>query len=111
MFKTGAILREYEQCVGTVSQFKPQRVFFFLLSKSLQQHRLNQGTPYSLLKVYSFQARYFLSNLNGWCRSYLRSTNGCQTKSVRCFDQNLNSSMAFGILLYISGPGAPTRYI
>ena len=35
---------------------------------------LARGTPYSLLKVSSFQARYLVSYWNGWLRSYLRTT-------------------------------------
>ena len=45
---------------------------------SLRRAKLTRGTFYSLHQVFSFQARYLLSNLNGWCRSYLRTT----TKSL-----------------------------
>ena len=41
---------------------------------SLRRAKLTRGTFYSLHQVFSFQARYLLSNLNGWCRSYLRTT-------------------------------------
>ena len=33
-----------------------------------------RGTFYSLQQAFSFQARYLLSNLSGWCRSYLWTT-------------------------------------
>ena len=34
------------------------------------------SSTYSQCKVSSFQARYLLSYLNGWCRSYMRSIKG-----------------------------------
>ena len=41
---------------------------------SLRRAKLTWGTFYFLHQVFSFQARYLLSNLNDWCRSFLRTT-------------------------------------
>ena len=51
--------------------------------RSPRNARLNQGTCYSQGKVSSFQGMCLLSYLNGWCGSYLPTTNGCPTQYLK----------------------------
>ena len=53
---------------------------------SLRRAKLTRGTFYSLHQVFSFQARYLLSNLNGWCRSYLRTNTISHLMIIICKD-------------------------
>ena len=53
---------------------------------SLRRAKLTRGTFYSLHQVFSSQARYLLSNLNGWCRSYLRTTTKSHLIIIICKD-------------------------
>ena len=85
--ETGQINQHfYVEKYSKMAQFceKKQNVcaqlIIFSPKGSFSSSSLTRGTPYSLIKVSSFQVRYLLSNLNGWFSSYLWTTKGCQSR-------------------------------